>query len=567
MQQEPPSISHRDILDDFDKTTEEVEQLAKFSKNPPDQEPSSAQKHILVAASELHRQPQTYVEQHHERTVAQDDESPAAPAKPLSLASKLQAALSPVNFLGKQNEGGHDRSAMDVLNENNHDTEQSKEKMGSTNATHQPPSKVKLQAKQKRQLENKDTRQTKRGRAAEWQPSLGPYAMRVIVQSPEKSKPSVERKPKLVHFDNSGPMNQGTQPSKRAKAQLPLPSHVSARAPELQPSQSNKRNFTSIAAGNSTMTIEARNGKRRKGDEMKMHRAQDKQAVSHPQILAQPSNVEQLLKHNSQSSRVDEYGSPMPFRHSRQATLAAPKVVMLIKSPTDPLRARFDLDDYTAFDDFAAESPQPKLPAMEQNTLPLIAESRAGVMSNTKYRPSSPNAPSSIITDMAAHRVQPSGHFVGLRTNAVVVPQKPQDPFLVRCEDRPDNNFMGRLRRSSQNHAREEQSNRRESDGDMGDAPERNSNDPDKTLVSESLSQGEQESSPTSDSSPSSNTSQSQGQPDAEASDDDSDPGGEWRRALRADHRESFDTLCELAHVCVQIFKFLDVANDKLSIW
>ena len=229
----------------------------------------------------------------------------------------------------------------------------------------------------------------------------------------------------------------------------------------------------------------------------------------------------------------------MPFHHSRRTSLVAPVVMLALHDAQDedPIACQTDM----------IEELEPQLPIAPYHGLPSISEPKLVIASNTKHRPSSPNAPSSIVTDMAAHRVQPSGHFVELRTNSVIVPTNPQDPFTGTNKDRPYNHFTETLRKSGDMQSKETKQSRNEQHEKENPNDGRKDDDPDKTLIGESLSEDERKSSTASGSS---SGSESPGEADIEPSDDGSDPGSEWLRGLRPDHRDTLNALHEISHVC-----------------
>ena len=240
----------------------------------------------------------------------------------------------------------------------------------------------------------------------------------------------------------------------------------------------------------------------------------------------------------------------MPYHHLRRTSLLIPVVAFQNTESLPALRSDYDAD-YSNFHMDDMEVPEPKLPVIPHNTLPPIAESKAILASNTKHRPSSPNAPSSIISELAAHQLQSSGHFVGNQTNSVVGPSNPQDPFTEAAEDRPNTKFMDILRKSSEMQGKEEKMSQGKHHREGAPDRDRKREDPDKTLIGESLSQDEHESSTASGSSSRSHSSNPQRQADVEPSDDGSDPGSDWLKALRADQRGTFDALYEITHVWV----------------
>ena len=309
-----------------------------------------------------------------------------------------------------------------------------------------------------------------------------------------------------------------------------------------EPAPSSKRKHVSLMDEQLSISNSTPNEKRRKMNAAEPTLNRREKAGTISQRPDKSNATGRHGKPSSQSSRVNEHGSPMPFHHSRHTSLIAPMVTLALHDVSD--------DDPIACPTDRNKELEPQLPLVPYHKIALISEPKVIVASNTKHRPSSPNAPSSIVTDMAAHRVQPSGNFLEIQTNSVVVPTIPQDPFTGINKDRPYNHFTETLRKSNIMKSKETKQSRSEQREKENSSDGRKDEDPDKTVVGESLSGDDRESSTASESGSSSNNSKSPGEADVEPSDDGSDPGSGWLRGLRPDHRDTLNALYEISHVC-----------------
>lgn len=509
------------------------------------------------AISKEHASQLEEVDRQYQAEIHDGTKSPPAPKKKRFNASMLTAALSPLLVLPTREPGRISAPITKVVNEPADHVEQDtiSEANGPT-GIHHGPSASKRQAKQKRYREEDEPRQTKKSRASGWPPSLGPYSARPIIATPKNNESAVDRKPKLVHFGPDGPMNQGIRSAQTGAIRDDSNSRNRVKDVPHEPAPSSKRKHISVTDEQRVTADSTPNEKRRKVNAGKPTLNWNEKGGDVSQRPDKSNATGQRGKPISQSSRVNEHGSPMPFNHSRHTSLVAPVITPSLRDAPD--------EDPVACQTEIAKELEPQLPIAPYHNLPSLSEPKAIVASNTKHRPSSPNAPSSIVTDMAAHRVQPSGHFVGIRTNSVVVPTDPQDPFTGTSKDRPYNHFTETLRKSSDKQSKETKQSRNEQHDKENPNDGRKDDDPDKTVVAESPSEDGSKSSTAAESSSGSNSSESPGDADVDPSDDDSDPGSEWLRGLRPDHRNTLNVLYEISHVCHLFPKPAIVADDKI---
>ena len=466
-------------------------------------------------------------------------------------ARKWEEALSPITALQAEDHDVEARSTLRAARDGNIVAVMSKEArtIGRT-AQHQAPVEGKVRVTEKRRIDEEDPRQAKKSRVAGWQPHQDLDGARAEVQTPKNNVPELRRKPVVVHFEASGPKYERIQLPKKSKMPSDLTMPQSKQGQHSTAIQSSKRKPFDTVNDGPWARDDLPNRKRRKGEHTNM---QPTSRGIGDAITVQPrirSGTGKVHHHSSQSSRVNEQGSPMPTAYSQKVSLAIPKVT----APT-PEIPMFSSDvsgneGYYCSDDDAPQIPEHSVPAARHDTLAPIAKTKTVVGRNTKHRPGSPNAPSSMIANMTAHSIQPSGQFVGIKTNDVVVPQNPQDPFVDTAQNQPAGKFIELLRKHSneQKMVETKNDNGRHEDGDI--TTHLGGNDPDKTLFEENLSENE-ESSTVSSFSSSSCTSEMQSQGDATPSDDGSESDSAWKKALRDDQRDILEKLHEISHVDV----------------
>ena len=464
-------------------------------------------------------------------------------------ARKLEAALSPIISLQVEDRDIEAGSTLRAARESKRVGTLGKDArtMGKT-TEHQTPSESKVKAMGKRHIAEEDPRQAKKSRVAAWQPHQNPDGARAEIRTPKSNVPELRRKHFVVHFEPSGPKYERTQRPKKSKMPAELTMPHSKQNQHSDVPQSNKRKHLDTVNDDLSTTNDLPNSKRRKGDHTKMQPMSRGIADDLAVKSTLHSSTGQVHRHSSQSSRVNEQGSPMPTVYSRNVSLAIPKVIAPARRVPKFLS---DVSGNEEHDDLDYDAPQisePSVPAARHDTLAPMAKTKAAVERNTKHRPSSPNAPSSIIADMTAHRIQPNGQFVGIQTKDVVVPQNPQDPFVETAQTRPVSKFIEILRKSSAEQEVEENVDDNGRHKDRNLTTHLGGNDPDKTLIEENLSE-EEESSTSSNSSSSSCSSESQSQAEAEPSDDGSGSDSAWNKALRDDQRDIFEKLHEISHV------------------
>ena len=272
--------------------------------------------------------------------------------------------------------------------------------------------------------------------------------------------------------------------------------------------------------------------------------------------------------HGSQSTKVDSKGSPIPLPHPRVPKISVGRDIHELMSSLT------DADDNNLWNkDLASEedttmmmhndilSPELNLPRLQSGHPPRVNGIITLSSSIGKLLPSSPNAPSRMLQDLTAHRLQPGGDFVNVQTESIVKAANLQDPFLGKSEGRASN-FLQKLRASHQstqgetfgtfrgNVIKKEHVRRR------GPFTTLHEQDPDKTLVeARSGPYGEygEPSSPSSANSSSSWSSRNLKQPPpSSAPSCDAiyvNASKQWREALRPHQHGTLEVLYDMSNV------------------
>lgn len=285
------------------------------------------------------------------------------------------------------------------------------------------------------------------------------------------------RIPKLIGFSAKGPRNQGLSPPKADV--FPNSRTQSTRATESKQSQpqKRKRDFGTLNP-NTAGHVPAQPQEHRELKKARIDVSEDTiEAPIHALLPTQttkgPRNQAErvLLEHSSifvedsaptvlsQSSRVDENGSPLPYRHTRRTALHANGGSNLDEgfSDSENVEPPQTHDEFTLVDPDDDEASEPDLPTFMAPRAPRKEEVGFIPSSNSKHGPSSPSALSTISTEFQVHAVHPSGLLVNVQTDAILEPSKPHDPFVPHKNQR-SSGFMDKLRRAITN--KEENANR-----------------------------------------------------------------------------------------------------------
>lgn len=396
------------------------------------------------------------------------------------------------------------------------------------------------QINRKRQHEPDDAKLAKRSKpvlSGEDRPRVWENGNEIDGITSENVPKNINRKPNLVHFEPTGPSNQGSS-TKKPEAEV-LHKRPKDNTSGLEAERGHKRSHVDGTNGDAVNPQELLE----KPPKIR-HLENANRVAKNPLQPSQPHRAEfivQQRKPSSQSSRVDAFGSPQPYQHSRRTTLAHSKLTT--RSDSEQL---MDLDNEFEVDENLAPY-YDDIPNVSEFVLPIGQKLRKspktepfGIISNnSKQRPSSPLAPS-IVGDLTAHKEEPGGLFVDVRTAEVVIAQKPQDPF--KASDERPNPFIELLRKSSSEHAKEERKQNDQSDRNVTSQVD---DDPDKTLIG-AQSPGDEDSS-------SSSSGSSSGSGDSPTVQDDpsdvADSISRWRDALRPHQTSTLEILIEISHV------------------
>ena len=293
---------------------------------------------------------------------------------------------------------------------------------------------------------------------------------------------TLSRKPRIISWNTSGPRNQGTASTHHRNDKPPL---AKGRFTQLE-SVSSKEEVAPYQDDPAPWE-HARLGKPEREDD----NTPSYKGKRVTQMIAQPAPWildNKVPRQSSQSTRVDQNGSPLPFMHNSQHR-AVPSTE---KPRGDPIEivSRGFIGDHEAmvFDDENdndRRQEQLELSTARGSVLSPTRNSggRNGV-SNNKQVPSSPNAPSTFMEN-PAHYVLEDGRLMNGKSMESIVPRDPQDPF-IGGEEKPPSSFMAALRKSSLNEDRrkiDEANNIRNNPDHTKRKSRMNEDDPDITLV------------------------------------------------------------------------------------
>lgn len=256
---------------------------------------------------------------------------------------------------------------------------------------------------------------------------------------------------------------------------------------------------------------------------------------------------ESAPRYSSQGSRVDEKGSPLPSRRIHGASHRLKDVQQA--SESEDAEYPLDDDETRIIRRAEEEALEPDLPPLAAPSLGRKKQVGFSGSSNSKYGPSSPNAPSAIVAEAQPHTIESDGRFVNVETAAVLEPSNLQDPFASRKLP-PFNGFLDKLRRASQGRAQAGHEALRDT-GSMKPptkvAPTAGE-DPDETLVEGRLNRPRKrrQTTPAATDTSATSSSEEQQSPPSDLSDA---YGQRWRDALEPHQHNMLAVLYELSHV------------------
>ncbi|KAL9012717.1 MAG: hypothetical protein Q9173_002528 [Seirophora scorigena] len=384
------------------------------------------------------------------------------------------------------------------------------------------------------------------------------------------------RRPQIIGFSASGPRNQGIpSPGVDSKDQGQY-RQPRRRTPGPNQIQKAKGDVESIVAETLNVSIpdSAHVDKHRGAEEVGLEDIAEASTLPSDPLLQPEQSVlieeplqnrgrDTLLQLRSLSyedhvprisslgSRVNANGSPLP---SQRTGLPRGKVhYMDDESDSEDGGLQLGDDETTLVQEEYENPPEIGLPPI---SVTLAGRTkRVGFVgsSNSKHGPSSPSAPSGMLSAVQPHTVEADGDFVHVHTDAVLVPSRPPDPFASQDIQRP-NRFADKLRRVSQTaHQRAEGStvgypSSPRSRKDAASMTEQHLEQvPDAAHVepipSRSRRRNQMASIATDTSSSSSSEAQSRSPSVSDAHDE------RWRNALEPYHQNTLAVLYEISHV------------------
>ena len=281
----------------------------------------------------------------------------------------------------------------------------------------------------------------------------------------------------------------------------------------------------------------------------------------HPKMLPDPSRAvanDRSQRLSSQTTRVNENGSPMPFLINPSENIADEEQYPDEDDGKEAL-AEAQLEDQLVLQYYDTALPEPVLP--RRPIVSAVSTSQPKTMtfqsisSNSKQIPSSPHA-ASVFGTMPPHHIYHDGEIVNPKTKESIIPIKPQDPFLGATRN-PQNQFMEALRRSSELASKRLTSGA--NDGrrsgavsirqglDVGE-------DPDKTLVEPERRKYRQIYVSSSSSNSQSDTSAQVSQPNGSSEEErDREADAKWRKSLEPHQGNMLESLLAISHVSKSI--------------
>ena len=273
-------------------------------------------------------------------------------------------------------------------------------------------------------------------------------------------------------------------------------------------------------------------------------------------------------KAGSQGTRIDPNGSPIPSLGQARRANSGVDINRLIRDlPSDTMgndtRRQKDLDPS-----------EPDLPAARSSAIPhrlppLRKVPRTASSGNGKLLPSSPNAPSRMLSDMAAHRLQPGGNFINVETSGVIKPIEPQDPFVDNSRTNAES-FLKMLRGPAKSTGKVKTTNGRTSDSRMRIDLSVNRTDDDPTMVGTEPREKAQRHEASVRYSPSSRSTNSSPQCASREGSEEGrgqDLGKQWRDALKPYQKDTLDILYDITNVRQNLFASRYLLTCEHSDW
>lgn len=267
---------------------------------------------------------------------------------------------------------------------------------------------------------------------------------------------------------------------------------------------------------------------------------------------------------SSQSTRVNENGSPMPFFIARNESATAEEQHSDEDDGKDAL-ANARLEEKSMLQDDSPIPPEPflRVPPLVSGTSTSRAKARAypSLSNNSKQVPSSPHA-ASAFDAMPPHHLYHDGKIVNAETKQAIVPTDPQDPFLGATKNSP-NAFLDALRCISTEFAAGRLASGADDKRMAGGVVVRpnpgEDEDPDKTLVELAMRQRHRQVRVSDNSSMSTlDSSTPVSKPDESPKEDsEAETEARWRKGLEPHQGNMLDCLLSISHVSNYLIKLL----------
>ena len=359
--------------------------------------------------------------------------------------------------------------------------------------------------------------------------SMSGHGKPMETSSAEVQVPDINRKPEIINFSAQGPMNQGSASIKKPKPKIvtSMEANDNIKAAPRNDRETLKRKPARPVDDSAPPAHE---------QPPKRHKPEITPPAKHThiaQMLPEPNSIivqDKPHRVSSQSTRVDQNGSPMPSMHALNERVAETHGYPKSEVPVDPsLCTEFHAED-------------------EQDGFEILS-------SNRKRKCDSPTAPSSF-TSIPAHYIFNDGTLVNVQTKENIVPKEPQDPFIGAGQARTSD-FMLALRREGGTEARSQDALL--SEKQLGINAKRglppSNEDPDKTLVEGQPPRKQRKHdiisiSSTTTSTSSGSTSSGGLSPSMDPSEEgDANILAEWQRALQTHQRSMVSVLSDISQV------------------
>ncbi|KAK0516614.1 hypothetical protein JMJ35_001217 [Cladonia borealis] len=273
-----------------------------------------------------------------------------------------------------------------------------------------------------------------------------PIKMRLAEMHP----PDINRKPEIISFSAEGPKNQGSASIKKPK---PVTISTGMQTDDSKQAAPGKELELLKRKAASRVDDPAPSAYEQPPKRQKQYITPPTKHNHVPQMIPEPTNsiaVQEMPNRvSSQSTRVDENGSPMPSVHARHDMVAQTHGYKKDEEVAGSyLITDVHTEDGVSYAEGDILEDDPSLPL----TIfpPLHQGHNAGFdrfSSNSKGKYGSPTAPSNFAS-MPAHYMFQDGTIVNSQTKENIVPSEPQDPFTGAGQV-GTSDFIRALRRKS----------------------------------------------------------------------------------------------------------------------